>query len=82
MDAGLQIDCGCFGGAQSNSVGLAIMTALGPIGDYLGHETAGPGTIIRDLVLLLMGLHLFFVPSIFSLDNLRSRGKYEEVEQA
>jgi putative oxidoreductase len=75
---GLQIDCGCFGGAQSNSVGLAIMTALGPIGDYLGHETAGPGTIIRDLVLLLMGLHLFFVPSIFSLDNLRHRSRVEE----
>jgi putative oxidoreductase len=79
---GLQIDCGCFGGAQSNSVGLAIMTALGPIGEYLGHETAGPGTIIRDVVLLLMGLHLFFVPSIFSLDNLRNRGKYEEAEEA
>ncbi len=78
---GLQIDCGCFGGAQGNSVGLAILKALGPIGDYLGHETAGPATIIRDLVLFLMGLHLFLVPSIFSIDRLRSRANVE-VEEA
>jgi uncharacterized membrane protein YphA (DoxX/SURF4 family) len=70
---GLQIDCGCFGGAQGNSVGLAILKALGPIGDYLGHETAGPATIIRDVILFLMGLHLFFVPSIFSIDRWRRR---------
>lgn len=80
---GLNIDCGCFGGAQSNSLGLAILTALGPIGDYLGHDTAGPSSIIRDLVLLLMGVHLIFVPSIFAVDNLRNRGRYdEEVEEA
>ena len=79
---GLNIDCGCFGGAQSNSIGVAILTALGPVGDYLGHETAGPATIIRDVVLLLMGVHLIFVPSIFSIDNLRNRGQFEEVEEA
>jgi len=79
---GLNIDCGCFGGAQSNSLGVAILTALGPVGDYLGHETAGPATIIRDVVLLLMGIHLIFVPSIFSIDNLRNRGRFEEVEEA
>jgi hypothetical protein len=79
---GLNIDCGCFGGAQSNSIGVAILTALGPVGDYLGHETAGPATIIRDVVLLLMGVHLIFVPSIFSIDNLRNRGRFEEVEEA
>ena len=62
---------------------LAILTALGPIGDYLGHDTAGPSSIIRDLVLLLMGVHLIFVPSIFAVDNLRNRGRYdEEVEEA
>jgi uncharacterized membrane protein YphA (DoxX/SURF4 family) len=75
---GLNIDCGCFGGAQSNSLGVALLTALGPIGDYLGHETAGPATIIRDVVLLLMGVHLFFIPSIFSIDNLRNRNRPEE----
>ncbi len=78
---GLQIDCGCFGGAQGNSIGLAILQALGPVGDYLGHETAGPGTIIRDVVLFLMGLHLFLVPSIFSIDRLRSRASVAEVEE-
>jgi uncharacterized membrane protein YphA (DoxX/SURF4 family) len=78
---GLNIDCGCFGGAQTNALGAAILTALGPIGDYLGHETAGPATIIRDVVLLLMGVHLFFVPSIFSIDNLRNRGRFEEMEE-
>jgi len=75
---GLQIDCGCFGGAQGNSIGLGILKALGPIGDYLGHETAGPATIIRDVVLFLMGLHLFLVPSIYSIDNLRNRNRMVE----
>jgi putative oxidoreductase len=77
---GLQIDCGCFGGAQGNSIGLGILKALGPIGDYLGHETAGPATIIRDVVLFLMGLHVFLVPSIYSIDNLRTRNRMVEEE--
>jgi uncharacterized membrane protein YphA (DoxX/SURF4 family) len=77
---GLQIDCGCFGGAQGNAIGLGILKALGPIGDYLGHETAGPATIIRDVVLFLMGLHLFLVPSIYSIDNLRNRSRGAEEE--
>jgi uncharacterized membrane protein YphA (DoxX/SURF4 family) len=79
---GLSIDCGCFGGAQGNSIGLGILKAMGPVGDYLGHETAGPATIIRDVVLLLMGLHLFLVPSIFSIDNLRSRTNTNTEEEA
>jgi uncharacterized membrane protein YphA (DoxX/SURF4 family) len=77
---GLQIDCGCFGGAQGNAIGLAILKAMGPVGDYLGHETAGPGTIIRDVVLFLMGLHLFLVPSIFSIDAWRNRNRIAEEE--
>ena len=64
------------------NIGVALLTALGPIGDYLGHETAGPATIIRDVVLLLMGVHLFFVPSIFSIDNLRNRNRSDEEETA
>jgi uncharacterized membrane protein YphA (DoxX/SURF4 family) len=75
---GLQIDCGCFGGAQGNSLGLGILSAMGPVGDYLGHETAGPGTIIRDIVLMLMGVHLFLVPTILSVDSIRNRGAVEE----
>lgn len=70
---GLIIDCGCFGGAQANPIGLAILGALGPVGDFLSKEYADPPTIIRDLVLLGMAVHLFFVRSIFSLDNLRAR---------
>lgn len=70
---GLDISCGCFGGAEANGLGLTIMRALGPIGDYLANERANLETIVRDIVLVLMGLHLFFVPSLFSLDNLRQR---------
>jgi uncharacterized membrane protein YphA (DoxX/SURF4 family) len=70
---GLNIDCGCFGGAQANPIGLAILGALGPVGDFLAKEQADFPTVVRDVVLLGMAVHLFFVPSIFSLDNLRAR---------
>ena len=70
---GLNIDCGCFGGPQANPVGLAILGALGPVGDFLSKEQADLPTIIRDVVLLAMAVHLIFVRSIFSLDNLRAR---------
>lgn len=70
---GLNIDCGCFGGPQANPVGLAMLGALGPVGDFLSKEQADLPTIIRDVVLLAMAVHLFFVRSIFSLDNLRAR---------
>ena len=75
---GLIIDCGCFGGPQANPVGLAILGALGPVGDFLSKEYADPPTIIRDLVLLGMAVHLFFVRSIWSLDNLRARSAARE----
>ncbi|MEO8285866.1 MAG: MauE/DoxX family redox-associated membrane protein [Chloroflexota bacterium] len=80
---GLNIDCGCFGGAETNAMGLALVNALGPIGTYLATEKAGPETIIRDIIFILMGVHLFFVPTIFALDNLRSRHNTveEEVEE-
>jgi uncharacterized membrane protein YphA (DoxX/SURF4 family) len=79
---GLDISCGCFGGAEANSIGLGLMTALGPIGDYLANERANLETIVRDFVLMLMGIHLFFVPSIFSLDRLRQRSADAEAEEA
>lgn len=79
---GLDISCGCFGGAEANSIGYGLLKALGPIGDYLGNEKANLETILRDVVLMLMGIHLFFVPSIWSLDRLRQRGQEQEVELA
>lgn len=70
---GLSPDCGCFSGPQSNPVGSALMTALGPIGTFLATETVGLGSILRDIVFLLMAVHLFLVPGIFSIDNWRYR---------
>lgn len=75
---GLDISCGCFGGAETNSLGLALLNALGPIGTYLANERANLETILRDTVLTLMGIHLVFVPTIFSLDRLRQRGAESE----
>ncbi len=77
---GLDISCGCFGGAQANGLGLALLKALGPIGDYLANEKANLETILRDVVLTLMGVHLVFVPTIFSLDRLRQRAAEQEEE--
>jgi uncharacterized membrane protein YphA (DoxX/SURF4 family) len=78
---GLDISCGCFAGAEANSLGLGLLQALGPIGTYLADEKANLETILRDVVLTLMGLHLVFVPTIFSLDRLRQRSvKVDEEE--
>ena len=77
---GLDINCGCFAGPDGNPLGLALIGALGPVGEWLQNEKAGPEAIIRDSVFLLMAVHLFFVPSIFSLDNLRSRNRQVEYE--
>ena len=78
---GLDINCGCFAGPDGNPLGLALISALGPIGVWLQNEKAGPDAIIRDTVFLLMAVHLFLVPSILSLDNLRSRGRQVEYEE-
>ena len=75
---GLIIDCGCFGGAQANPIGLAILGALGPVGDFLSKEKADLVTIVRDIILFGMAVHLFFVRSIFSLDNLRQRANRDQ----
>jgi uncharacterized membrane protein YphA (DoxX/SURF4 family) len=70
---GLSPDCGCFAGPDGNPIGLAAVRALGPIGTFLTTGKAGWGTIVRDLVFLAMALHLFFVPTVFSIDQWRRR---------
>jgi putative oxidoreductase len=76
---GLNIDCGCFAGAEANSIGLGIMRALGPVGTFLANERSDLPTIIREVVLLLMGVHLLLVPTILSIDSLRNRHNEEEI---
>jgi len=78
---GLDVNCGCFAGEGGNPVGMAILGAMGPVGEWLGNEKAGPEAIGRDLVLLGMAVHLFFVPTVFALDNLRNRGQETEEEE-
>ncbi len=78
---GLDINCGCFAGPDGNPLGLALIGALGPIGVWLQNEKAGPEAVIRDSVFFLMAVHLLFVPSIFSLDNLRNRNRQSEYEE-
>jgi putative oxidoreductase len=71
---GLDPNCGCFAGAQlSNPWGTAMIQALGPVGTYLANERIGAEIIIRDFVFLLMSIHLFFVPTVLAVDNLRNR---------
>lgn len=78
---GLDINCGCFAGSEGNPLGTALISALGPVGTYLANEKAGPDTVIRDAILVLMSVHLIFVPSIFALDNLRRRRAVSEEEE-
>jgi len=78
MFRGLSPDCGCFAGAAtSNPVGQAVMNALGPVGTLLSTERVGPDSLARDLIFLLMSVHLVIVPSIFSVDNWRRRSHTE-----
>src|SRR5688572_27988454 len=79
---GLDINCGCFAGPDGNPLGLALVGMLGPVGTWLQNEKAGPEAILRDTVFLLMAVHIFLVPSIFSLDNLRNRNRQDEDETA
>ncbi len=84
---GLDINCGCFGGPlgadmSTTPAARAIIGAMGPVGTFLTNEKADLMTIGRDLVLLLMSIHLILVPGVFSIDQLRQRGRqhagYEE----
>jgi uncharacterized membrane protein YphA (DoxX/SURF4 family) len=77
---GLDINCGCFGGplgqdASTTPAARAIIGAMGPVGVFLTNERADLMTIGRDLVLLLMSIHLILVPSVFSVDQLRQRSR-------
>lgn len=78
---GLEVDCGCFAGAGGNPLGLALVGMLGPVGVWLQNEQVGPEAIIRDLVFLAMALHLVFVPTIFSLDQLRHTSQAADDEE-
>lgn len=69
---GLIIDCGCVAtGSHANPVGSGIVAALGPVGQFLTNEKVGVGSIIRDVIFLVMALHLIKVSTVFALDNLR-----------
>ncbi len=57
---GLTLDCGCFG----NALGLAAL-----------RETVSPASIARDVLWLLLSIHLILVPGIWSLDALRHRSR-------
>jgi uncharacterized membrane protein YphA (DoxX/SURF4 family) len=76
---GLDINCGCFGGPlapeTTTPAARAIIGAMGPVGTFLTNEKADLLTIGRELVLLLMSIHLILVPSIFSIDQLRARAR-------
>ena len=69
---GLDPNCGCFSGPTGNPLGLQIVKMLGPIGTFLANERVGVVSITRDIVLLLMGLHLMRVPTIWSFDSWRA----------
>lgn len=83
---GLDINCGCFGGPVGDDPSVtpaarAIIGAMGPVGTFLTNEKADLMTIGRELILLLMSIHLILVPSVFSLDQLRQSRRqpvYEE----
>jgi uncharacterized membrane protein YphA (DoxX/SURF4 family) len=83
---GLDINCGCFGGpmsadASTTPAARAIIGAMGPVGTFLTNEKADLMTIGRDLVLLLMSIHLMLVPSVFSIDQLRQSRRQPAYEE-
>lgn len=69
---GLDPNCGCFSGPTGNPLGLQLVKMLGPIGTFLANERVGVVSITRDIILLLMGLHLMRVPTIWSFDSWRA----------
>jgi uncharacterized membrane protein YphA (DoxX/SURF4 family) len=73
---GIDADCGCFGGGGAGgntTFAQGVMKALGPVGDFLANEKIGFAVVLRDVIFVLMALHLIFVPTIFALDDLRKR---------
>jgi uncharacterized membrane protein YphA (DoxX/SURF4 family) len=55
---GLTLDCGCFG----NALGLSAL-----------RDTVSAGSIARDVLLLLLAIHLIIVPGTWSLDAFRRK---------
>lgn len=55
---GLTLDCGCFGSA----LGLSAL-----------RETVSAGSIARDVLWLLLAIHLVIVPGTWSLDAFRQK---------
>jgi uncharacterized membrane protein YphA (DoxX/SURF4 family) len=70
---GLDPNCGCFAGPTGNPLGLQLVRMLGPIGTFLANERVGVVSITRDIIFLLMGLHLLRVQTIWSFDSWRAR---------
>jgi uncharacterized membrane protein YphA (DoxX/SURF4 family) len=71
---GIEADCGCFaGGGSTPTFAENILAALGPVGSFLSDAQIGPVPLIRDAIFLLMAVHLFFVPTVWSVDQLRNR---------
>jgi uncharacterized membrane protein YphA (DoxX/SURF4 family) len=67
MVRGLTLDCGCFG----NVLGTALL-----------RDQVGWSSLARDGVLLGLAVHLFFLPSRFTLDALLRRGREAEDEES
>ena len=55
---GLTLECGCFG----NVLGVSLV-----------RDTVSVGSIVRDLIWLVLCVHLLIVPGVWSLDTLRGR---------
>jgi uncharacterized membrane protein YphA (DoxX/SURF4 family) len=87
---GLDINCGCVAagppgaaGPTANPLGLALVQALGPIGTFLTTEKVGLESIIRDVIFLLMAIHLVLVPTTLGVDSWRrARQQAAEAEMA
>lgn len=77
---GIEADCGCFAaGAGTTTFAQQVMDKLGPIGTFLQDAQIGPIPLLRDALFVLMAAHLILVPTVFSLDRLRNRGREQEL---
>jgi uncharacterized membrane protein YphA (DoxX/SURF4 family) len=55
---GLTLDCGCFG----NALGVGVL-----------RETVSAGSVARDVLWLVLCVHLMLVPGIWSVDAFRRK---------
>jgi uncharacterized membrane protein YphA (DoxX/SURF4 family) len=76
---GIEADCGCFAGAEgTTSFAQGVMNALGPVGKFLSDEQIGPIPLLRDVLFLVLAVHLILVPTVFALDQLRNRQRIND----